>query len=411
MRFLVELFDKEPIENVLGACIFEPEIVILLCDERDAVLFKESAIYRLLRRRNLRTRPRFYYFDGTDTTAIRQVIGAVVRDYPDCVFDFTGGRDLVLLTAGEMCAEDGLPGFYVDLPRGRFINVRGCEQLAASFKMPCFSAEDVLALTGATVHGYGHFHPGHITRDFEKDILAVFAVAQHNPKAWGAFVNWLQACAAHSPPGALTVACPQKMQDGDNRVVLNPAVVDGLLAAGVLKQVQRHGKRVQLTFKSALHRKCLLNQGVWLELYCYVVAKNAGFFDDVRTSVVVDWDGVEGGPDATKNEVDVLLVKGVVPVFISCKMSPPSPLALSEIKVLSAKFGGGYSRTVVLTASVLSAEHRSLKARAADLGILLLDGGAMDSNILAGRLRDAVAGQPVGQPFPRVRPRPLKEEF
>ena len=37
-------------------------------------------------------------------------------------------------------------------------------------------------------------------------------------------------------------------------------------------------------------------------------------------------------------------------------MGPPSALALSEIQVLSAKFGGERAKTVLLTASAVKAE-------------------------------------------------------
>ena len=45
-----------------------------------------------------------------------------------------------------------------------------------------------------------------------------------------------------------------------------------------------------------------------------------GVFDDVRTSVVVDWQG-GNQPDAVTNEIDVMATCGVRPIFISCKTS------------------------------------------------------------------------------------------
>lgn len=96
---------------------------------------------------------------------------------------------------------------------------------------------------------------------------------------------------------------------------------------------------------------------------------------------------------STKNEVDVVLVKGVVPVFVSCKMSTPTPLALSEIRLLSAKFGGSLARTVMLTGDVLGDESRALKTRAADLDILLLDRGDLQSGKLAQTLRNVATGR------------------
>ena len=43
MDTLVELYDKEPLENVLAGCIFCPKRVVYLCDGRDSSLRKERA--------------------------------------------------------------------------------------------------------------------------------------------------------------------------------------------------------------------------------------------------------------------------------------------------------------------------------------------------------------------------------
>lgn len=387
MRVLIELLDKHPIENILGTCVFKPEIVVFLCDVNESSMQNETSIYRLLRRRKIKTTPRFYYFNTGSTTEIRRVLAAVVRDYPGCVFDYTGGHDLVLLQAGAYCLPLGIPGYYIDIKAGRFMNVQHCAYLAESFAMPSFSVEDVFTLTGAALKGSGHFNGKELeNEEFEKDVLAVWPIVLRSTRAWGQFVAYLQACCAGSPLTTLDASGSTHVKSGRHPAKYHYAIFEKLYKLGLLTRFKDEGKQVKFTFKSSLIKKCLLNQGVWLELYCYVEAKRSGLFDDVRTSVVVDWAGPNGGSDSTKNEVDVVLVKGVTPIFVSCKMSAPTPLALSEIRLLSGKFGGVLSRTAVLTADTLGAENKALKTRAADLDILLLDQAALQAGDLAGQL-------------------------
>ncbi|MFV0353014.1 MAG: hypothetical protein ACK5JF_12030 [Oscillospiraceae bacterium] len=385
MRTLVELLDKEPIENVIGSCVFQPEIVVFLCDASDSTFFKESAIYRLFKRRKLRTRPRFYYFDTTNVAQIKRVLAAVWHDFPDCVFDFTGGSDLLLLFAGNFCIENKVPGYYIDLSRERFVNVQECEQLAPDFAVPGMMAEDVFALTGASIQGNGHFDALPLQPEFEQEALQVWQVVQRNPHAWGIFVGYLQAVCAGSGTSQTLVTASASLHGKGAGMKANPAILDALARAGVLRWKRENGG-IQIEFKSLLHKKSLLNHGIWLELYCYVQAKLSNEFDDVRTSIVIDWDGVDGGADNTKNEVDVFCTRGVVPVFISCKMSAPSALALSEIRLLSLKFGARNSRTVLLTAERLTAEHNAIVQRAADLDILLLDATDIEQGRVAEKL-------------------------
>lgn len=393
MRVLIELFDTEPTKNLLAATIFAPEIVVFLCDERDTTLFKESSIYRYFRRRGLRTRPRFLYLNASDPEAVRRVLWAVLRDYPGCVFDFSGGRDLLVLVAGTFGAELDLPGFYIDLPRGNFVDIRHCAHLARSFQMPRFAAEDLFAMTGAAVHGHSHVAQDELTPDFERDAGAVFRIVQHNPKAWGEFVGYLQACCAGLPAAQLEAGGAKTMVGDQHPQRFNPVIFQRLHEAGVLNAFDVDGPAVRFAFKSQVLKRCLLINGIWLELFCYITAKNTHWFDEVRTGVVIDWDGAATNTDTAKNEVDVLLIKGVTPVFISCKMGLPSPLALSEIKLLSVKFGGRFSRSVLLCAGRLSEENRALQSRAEELGIHLLDSTALTGKHLAERLIQA-AGQP-----------------
>lgn len=390
MRVLVELLDKEPIDNILGACTFKPELVVFLCDARDSTMFKESAIYRLFKLRKLKTMPRFYYLNTADPAEIRRVLMAVIRDYPGSVFDFSGGRDLVLLLAGSICIPQGLPAYYIDYIYKRLVNIQGCEELERRFQMPSFTAEEMFAISGASIKGSGHYSHGEITPKFEEQALQTWRVVQKNPKAWSDFVAYLQGISSGTSIGTLTVSGP-KRQPGGQRY--NEVLLEKLSDIGMLQGFSVKGNTVTIYFAGALHKKCLLNQGIWLELYCYIIAKRSGVFHDVRTSLVVDWDGPDGGPDATKNEIDVFLIKGAAPVFISCKMGVPSPLAISEIKLLSVKFGGRRSKTVLLTGEMLGDEHRALKTRAADVGVFLLDGSVLRQNLLLEKLETIVSAE------------------
>ena len=93
--------------------------------------------------------------------------------------------------------------------------------------------------------------------------------------------------------------------------------------------------------------------------------------------------------DHTRNEIDVMCVAGTMPVFISCKMASPSPLALSEIEVLCRRFGGEAARAVVVTAAEPRRDSPAIYQRAKDLGITLIGGDVLRTGKLAQCLRRA----------------------
>ena len=370
----MELYDKEPVENVLSACIFEPQILVYICDVSDNTLRKETAVYRLLKSRHLKTKPRFYYIDTASLPAIRRTLAAIVRDYPGCVFDFTGGKDLVLLAAGIFCKENNVPGYYIDVAGKRFCPVFGCEEMQSAFALPRFLAQDVFALAGATMRGNGHFDISAITADFEQDIFATWDIIIKNPDAWGALVGYFQAVTHHMEDGELFVEAKQIIHVNERMTArCNLPILHRLAQCGLLTNVVANGKYVSFRYKNGLIKRCLSNHGIWLELYGFLSAKRCACFSDVHTSVLVDWSNQESDAATTRNEIDILLVKGITPVFISCKMGLPTALALSEIKIISQKFGGMYTKTVLLTAASLKGQNAALCQRAKDLDITIID--------------------------------------
>ena len=59
--------------------------------------------------------------------------------------------------------------------------------------------------------------------------------------------------------------------------------------------------------------------GSVLEMYVYKACRDAGVFDDVCLSAIVNWDGDRVHADSVTNEIDVACTRGVMPLFISCK--------------------------------------------------------------------------------------------
>ena len=385
MKTLVELYDKEPIENILSSCIFEPDYVVYLCDVADSSMRKERAVYRLLQRRKMKTLPRFYYVDTSNPSAIQRAFSAIIRDWPQCVFDLTGGKDLVLLCAGAFCECKQIPCYYIDAFHGRFISIQKCEDIKEKFCMPKLKAEDILGAAGAGILGYGHFPLSLIDEEFEQDVFKVWDCIMQGPCRWGSVAGYFQAIFKNTDDTTLhyhmpiTIAsCTQTNIQADKRMMKKLAQID------ILQDFHTDDQWIDFRIKNSLIKKCLSNHGIWLELYGYLCAKQTNWFDDVRTSLLIDWDG-ENKRDGTRNEVDIFLVKGTIPLFISCKMGAPTALALSEIKMLSGKFGGENAKIILLTASAVKAENHVLATRAKDMGIILLDRGDLGQKDLGQR--------------------------
>ena len=152
-----------------------------------------------------------------------------------------------------------------------------------------------------------------------------------------------------------------------------------LYEIGMLKDYEEHGKKVMFRFKNNQIKKIIAKAGNMLELHVYEVATREGYlFSDAVIGAHIDWDGevhdtMNPGYD-TMNEIDVILMKQVCPIFISCKSGKAGGNALHELETVSRKFGGKYARKALVLARACDNTTGTMffKQRARDMHILSL---------------------------------------
>lgn len=143
------------------------------------------------------------------------------------------------------------------------------------------------------------------------------------------------------------------------------------------------GEKVSFRFRDANARAWLRDVGSVLELYVYKACLDADIFNDIISSAVVRWDEVLGHGSVI-NEIDVMATRGVVPLFISCKVSDIKTEALNELAILRDRFGGKGAKAAIVSTERCNAAARH---RAAQLGIAVIDRDELESGKLAYRLK------------------------
>ena len=120
-----------------------------------------------------------------------------------------------------------------------------------------------------------------------------------------------------------------------------------------------------------------------MELYVYKACLDAGIFNDIISSAVVRWNEVLGHASVI-NEIDVMATRGVVPLFISCKVSDVKTEALNELAILRDRFGGKGAKAAIVSTGRCNAAARH---RAAQLGIAVIDRYELETGKLVYRLK------------------------
>ena len=94
------------------------------------------------------------------------------------------------------------------------------------------------------------------------------------------------------------------------------------------------------------------------------------------------------------NEIDVLLVRGLTPVFISCKSGAVNASSLYEISVLARELGGVNARKVLATTMPLHSNAPNVVSRARQMGVELVEVQAMSLAELGKRLAEISESRP-----------------
>ena len=127
-----------------------------------------------------------------------------------------------------------------------------------------------------------------------------------------------------------------------------------------------------MKFADEMSLRYLTSQGTWLELYAFIMAKRSGWFHDCQMSVVIDWDGIPQRKDNVVNEIDVMLMRGITPIFISCKTSVPTTESLNEIELYAKKLGGSGAKSMLVTTAALN-DAPTVRIRAKELDLILVE--------------------------------------
>ncbi len=395
---IVEFFSQSPIENMISALVNRPERVIFLGEAKKMKRY-DAAFHRFLdavgnsvtqlEYRNIRVR---------ELSQIVNALESIVEEYPDCHFDITGGEPMPLAAIGiiyERYRSGGIELHQYNIRAGR---VYDCDLngQSVSGQIPVLTVRQNILLHGGSVVSWEERENGtfdwQMDEEFRKDIETMWEICRANCSLWNRQITLLddmqRFCLETGDP--LERKAPIDVLDrylSERRVPLDlKSVFDRLEKEGLLLSVSRENGIFSLRFKNSQIRRCLTKAGTILELITYAVARDADLkngedcYSDALTGVFIDWDGVvheemDSQVD-TQNEIDVILMRGAVPVFVSCKNGAVEEEELYKLHTVTERFGGKYAKAV-LVGTTLGRGGRSKKyflERAENMGIRVIEG-------------------------------------
>ena len=383
MKTLIELYDERPIENVLATEMFRPEETVMLCPPEvvsDKAL--KETLSRYFEHRGCPVKLTTVAVSLLDAAKVETQLRSILETHEDCAIDISGGTDASLFAAGVACGD--APVFTYSRKKNSFFEIQNAP-FAKS--LPCsvtLDARSCFLMAGGTLL------PGREDNEELKHRLPqidqLFAIFRKYRRIWRRQIGFIQEISSPEP-GMLRAEGPKTVKVDHGRVTVDEELLRELSSIGLIRDLQIAGERVSFAFPDEIVRFWLRDIGSVLELQVYSACLAADCFDDVVLSAVVNWEGGATQRNAVTNEIDVVAVQGIQPVFISCKTSDIRTEALNELAVLRDRFGGKGSRAIIVTSAPATRNRALMRMRAAELNIEVIELNDLEKSRLIRRLK------------------------
>ncbi len=309
-----------------------------------------------------------------DYEEIKDKLYDLITNNEDCYIDLTGGTELLLVASGAVASKLNVPLLQFNVRTGNLIRVSNCD-LPENEETVSLTNKEMITLNGGAL--ICDNSAWNFSGEFRNDVLYMWDICKENCGLWNKNCNtleYLERMGKVDDGLCLTVYIPE---DGALRLPESD-IMEMLASKGIIYDYSLQKDFLTFTFKSSQIRKILTKAGNLLEIYIYMAARdvskdNDNCYNNIAMSVQVDWDGKTAatGQADTTNEIDVMLMKGTMPVFISCKNGEMHKEALYELDTVANKFGNEFSKKI-LVSTYMSHDSLSKKyilRRAIDMGI------------------------------------------
>lgn len=402
----IEFFDRTSIENICACLAMAPDEVIFVGDKSSLMRSYIKNYQKVFERRGQDIKFSSRSVSRWNTEQVIGVLEDIIQTHKECVFGITGGDEIVTFALGILCERyaqknaDKESDIKIQVHRFSIHNnkIYDCDMDGETIEChsPMLTVEENIQIYGGEIIPWkvnaDNKYKWDMTADFRQDIEAMWSICKESPGAWNKQIGVFGAIAEVGTSGNGGLTLTVAMSELQNYYAAKPwadydsdqALINKLKRAGLITNFDDRNNRIVVTFKNTQVKKCLSQAGLALEMKIYKTMKelideeDEPLYNDVMNGVQIDWDGdiptAEEGYD-TVNEIDVLAMHHMIPVFVSCKNGKFTAEELYKLNSVAERFGGKYAKKV-LVASRLEDEapDEILKLRANDMKIQIIAG-------------------------------------
>lgn len=396
---IIEFFDRAPIENIISSLTMKADKVIFIGTGK-RMERQGAELHRFLTSKGIQSEFHYVHINKHDLWSIVKTLEEIVECEQECVFDLNGGEDLLLVAMGIVYERHRLHK-HIEMHRYNIRNgaVSDCDGDGRTLPISNYklSVVDNIALHGGAVRFAGFdMHLDGSTKkepdeDFQSDVLKLWGVCKISPSNWNHCISFLNEFSGtedaqnDSTSSIIELKHVLSQKGGSNNLKRLLDLLAKIENTGCIYNLNLNDDILSFSYKSMNIKQCIVKAGTVLELTTMFLAMRSkcadgsDLFTDALTGVCIDWDGeLHHGSESVfdvENEIDVFLMKGLIPILVSCKNGLVGSDELYKLKTVASRFGGNYARRILVTTYISRnpKSREALRMRAKEMDIELIE--------------------------------------
>lgn len=371
---LIEIYDSEDFrKNIYAALYFQPERVIFIHDQnvqKDHLQGHQNVLYKRLPD----TQIQFIPVDFKSFKQLENAVDIIAKTKePNTTLDLYGGEEIVNLFIKECCEKRNFDIINIDPIQKTLMKWEENKYQLRTIRLPAITFREIVQLHGGDISGTMHIPP---PKERFEDIIRMSEYIFWHPNDWKKTSFYIQhANSKNYFLDEMTFSAPIKYKSHNKTQSCDVSLLKKLQDNHFIHhlRIDTGSKKEGISFRitDEYSKEMLATTGSWLESYLYAVAKRSEIFSEVHQGLKIDWDGKDM-PYNVINEIDLILMKNEVPIFVSCKMRDVTTPAVNELEVYTEEFAGKYAKKVIATTDTMT-ENCSMYHRCRELGIQTID--------------------------------------
>ena len=379
---IVEFFDKDAIENIVSSLMCNPENVVLIGDNKKAMKRAIEKYKAVIEKHGTCVNFSVVQVQRNNLQDIVGTLQNLIETLGEITIDLTGGEDLHLVAAGIVFNSNPSKVFLhrYNINNGKFYDCDADGNVLSSTKYN-ISVEDSISLYGGDIvfedkqtETKGTYK-WNFDKEFRTDIDTMWQICSDNPREWNRITN---ICT----PEYYFDDFDLKIHSQGKFLTSIPVIIQKLKSHKLINNVTLKNGTLSFESKNPQIKRCLTTAGQILELKTTLSllsineANNGNLFNDILTGVTIQWELPEENNAIITNEIDVIVIKELVPFFISCKNGDVEAEEFYKLSTIATKFGGKYAKKIL----VATEEITGLTQRATEMHIRVVDNVGKSKN-------------------------------